>query len=202
MPTARSRRPACAGARASRSEPKQSTATGGQRGRGPGAAKRGGPFSMKGPPEPPAFRHSAVGKPAQNALACISHGHIDLLVGCSGTACPERSRRVLAALAKLPSSMPFAHAITEQTVSCVGRETHGRRGDPARRRCKLVDTPCEKCALENRSGRAAVHFVRLVAVALPAELRRLVGIGVGVVRVVGAAQEEHGRVVAARQTRS
>jgi hypothetical protein len=47
----------------------------------------------------------------------------DLLVGCTGG--------VLAARAKPLSSIPFAHAVAEETVSGVGRETHATAGQEA-----------------------------------------------------------------------
>jgi hypothetical protein len=47
----------------------------------------------------------------------------DLLVGCTGG--------VLAARARLRSSIPLAHAVTEQTVSGVGREAHATAGQEA-----------------------------------------------------------------------
>src|ERR1035438_3011295 len=47
----------------------------------------------------------------------------DLLVGCTGG--------VPAARAKLRSSIPFAHTVTEQTLSGLGRETHATAGQGA-----------------------------------------------------------------------
>ena len=54
--------------------------------------------------------------------------------------------------------------------------------------------------LERGYSGAIVHFVRFATVALAAELRRLVAAGRAACRVVRGANEEHGRVGAARQT--
>ena len=64
---------------------------------------------------------------------------------------------------------------------------------------RAQDDTISESSLEHGSRRTAHHFVRLVPVALTAELRRLVRQRVRVVRVVRSANEEHRRVSAARQ---
>src|SRR3954464_561855 len=59
-----------------------------------------------------------------------------------------------------------------------------------------LNTVGEKSGLEHRLCAAPVHLVRFIGMALTAELRGLVRHWIGVVRIVGRAQEEHGCICA------
>jgi hypothetical protein len=75
------------------------------------------------------------------------------------SAAPKSWSAVLAASSppEPRSSLPFAHAAKAQTVSGVGRQTRGRRGDPAGWPAPRIR---QRALREMRIGSTAAEFVR------------------------------------------